>query len=248
MADLNEPHIREASDAAIATRKLLGVPVDGPLEQDLLDLTETALDIPVSILELPDKVAGAYMRKRGQGFVFIQATHYPTRQRFTLAHELGHHVLEHHARIENEDEIGRETKDPTEQQANYFASEFLMPASTARQWIAEHASGEEDVSIDLLIDAAYEFHASPPAFLYRLTTCGLDRAMSGRLWKRIKKEEHIERSEERGIGHGSDKISQTYDAGNPPRLPSRLIDMAARARAAGFIDAQRLAEVTRESV
>jgi Zn-dependent peptidase ImmA (M78 family) len=247
MADLNEPHIAEASRAAIETRARLGLSADGPVDRDLLTLIEQELDIPVSILMLPEGVAGAYLRKRERGFVFIQAEHYPTRQRFTLAHELGHHVLEHHTRVENSDEVGMKTKDPNEQQANYFASEFLIPASTARSWIGEHASGDEDLSLEVLIRVAFEYHVSPPAFLYRLTTCGLEREHSDRLWRRIKKNEHIELSEELQIEHGDDQISLAYTAGDWPRLPQKLRGMAERARASGFIDAQRLTEVLRES-
>ena len=55
------------------------------------------------------------------------------RKNFTLAHELGHFVLEHHLHtssfICNESDIAEEgdASTPNEREANYFASCFLLP-------------------------------------------------------------------------------------------------------------------------
>lgn len=69
-----------------------------------------------------------------------EATQWPPRRRFTIAHELGHHVLHRtgqqslfcrKAMIEPEDEKPATTRPPipvTEQEANVFAAALLMPA------------------------------------------------------------------------------------------------------------------------
>lgn len=72
-------------------------------------------------------------RLKGElGFVIlVQASHHPNRQRFTVAHELGHYML-HRNRAEAEggiqdDEFYRALSGPLETQANQFAANLLMP-------------------------------------------------------------------------------------------------------------------------
>lgn len=246
MADLNEPHIVTATDAAVALRRDLGLEADGPVDDDLLDLTEVDLDIPVSIMEFPEGVAGAYQRRRNQGFVFLKAGDVPTRQRFTLAHELGHHVLGHSTRIESTKEVGRSTRDPVEQQANYFASEFLVPHSSAVQWMQENIRDDVDLSLEELIRLAFTYHVSPPAMLYRLTTSGLVESQRVRLWDLVNDQQHVPIEEEMGmVEGGDDKLTAAHKLDRWPRIPRQLDDYARQAYAIGFINEQRLGEVLR---
>lgn len=61
------------------------------------------------------------------------------RDRFTVAHELGHYVL--HSRFgKNRIRVAREGSGRTEWEANWFAAAFLMPEKLFRQKIAEGAS------------------------------------------------------------------------------------------------------------
>lgn len=248
MAELSDPHIAAAVEAADATRKRLGLALDQPLSKDLLQLTEAELDIPVSILVLPEGVAGAYQRKRGQSFIFIQADHYPTRQRFTLAHEIGHHVLEHRGRVESENDLAGKTSDPNEQQANYFASELLVPLSAAQLWLATNVGTNRELDVKDLVIAADQFLVSPPAMLYRFSKgefAGVTRDHLDSLWDEVKAKKHMEIAESLGIGAGDDELAHIYELGKWPRLPMRLVDNAMRAHAIGFIGEQRLGEVMR---
>lgn len=246
MANLDEPHIAAAAAAAIATRARLALPAGGPLDRDMLAIAEQNLDLPVSILKLPDGVAGAYQRRRGQGFVFLQAMDYPTRQRFTLAHEVGHHILGHRARVENSKDVGgSSTRDPNEQQANYFASEFLVPLESARSWMAEKITCELQADLEALVRGGDEFLVSPPALLYRITTAGLEREYADTLWEAVNDRQYIPIAERLKIGPGSDAIAEIYETGKLPRVPAALTDNARRAHAAGFINDQRLGEVLR---
>lgn len=69
------------------------------------------------------------------------------RRRFTLAHEIGHHVLPGlqelsipclEGRIDN----WQRTLDPAERAANRFAAEILMPREAIREWIESDPSME----------------------------------------------------------------------------------------------------------
>ena len=58
----------------------------------------------------------------------------PNRQRFTLAHELGHYVLEHNPLFTESDPRAFENpRDVNEKEANYFAAALLMPEEWVRQ-------------------------------------------------------------------------------------------------------------------
>jgi Zn-dependent peptidase ImmA (M78 family)/predicted secreted protein len=70
---------------------------------------------------------GAYQRYGDTAGIVINAQHPLTLQRFTGAHEYGHHVLGHDVSADDEDQIYRRSKDLREVAAQAFAGEFLMP-------------------------------------------------------------------------------------------------------------------------
>lgn len=69
---------------------------------------------------------GAYMRSVDSGGILINSQHPVTTQRFTAAHEYGHHVLGHEASADQEEQMFRSQK-LLEVEAQAFAGEFLMP-------------------------------------------------------------------------------------------------------------------------
>lgn len=238
MTELTDPHIQEAVAAARELRRQFGASDTEPLDRDLLECVEGELGLAVCIAELPFKMAGAYIRRRARSFIFIRAGDYPTRQRFTIAHELGHHQLGHGAVVDSERDVGRDTSDPREQQANYFASELLHPVEAVQRWLDEKLGNGTPPTITDLVHLAYHFHVSPPAMLYRLSKgeyAGIDRAVLNPLWDQVKEHRHMEISEQLGIGHGSDAISAAFDAGDWPRLPAGV----ASAEAAELAEAVR---------
>lgn len=247
MTELSDPHIREATAAARELRAKLGVPIDQPIDKDMLALVEEDLRIPVCVMEMPDGVAGAYLKKRGQNFIFLQATDFPTRQRFTLCHEVGHHVLNHKGRVEDSKDVGGKPVDPNEQQANYFASEFLHPVEAVKAWLVAKEIKELDLRTVVL--AADNFHVSPPAMLYRLSKGDFgftDFDIQG-LWFKVKAKEHVDLAEELGIGAGGDELAALEQSKDWPRLPAALVDNAKAAHAVGFINDQRLNSVLRKT-
>lgn len=81
-------------------------------------------EIEVVYLELPDNVSG-----RGdldEHEIYINSLMHPNRQRFTLAHELGHFILGHKRR-RWEEFLNESSGAPMEQEADAFASGLLMP-------------------------------------------------------------------------------------------------------------------------
>jgi hypothetical protein len=164
------------------------------------------------------------MRTGRRSFVFIQAENYPTRQRFTIAHELGHHCLGHGTIVESYKDVGRETDIPDEQQANYFASALLMPEAAVCKWLVDNLEPDAPPTLAEVVRLADDFQVSPPAMLYRLSKGvfpGVDRAHLNRLWSAVNgPKEHMDIALELEIGHGKDELSRIYDLADWPRLPS----------------------------
>jgi Zn-dependent peptidase ImmA (M78 family) len=94
------------------------------------------LDINVYTQHLSDSISGILRRDKRLGgpsvfVILVNSGHHPNRQRFTVAHELGHFML-HRSRAEAEggiqdDEFYRALSGPQETQANQFAADLLMP-------------------------------------------------------------------------------------------------------------------------
>jgi Zn-dependent peptidase ImmA (M78 family)/predicted secreted protein len=70
---------------------------------------------------------GAYLRYGDATGIVINSQHPLTLQRYTAAHEYGHHVLGHSASADDETRIHRRSQDSREVAAQAFAGEFLMP-------------------------------------------------------------------------------------------------------------------------
>jgi Zn-dependent peptidase ImmA (M78 family)/predicted secreted protein len=71
---------------------------------------------------------GAYERRGDAAGIIINSQHPLSLQRFTAAHEYGHHVLGHEASADDEERIYRgDRQNMQEVAAQAFAGEFLMP-------------------------------------------------------------------------------------------------------------------------
>lgn len=239
MTKLSDPHIVEAVGAAQALRASWGIDPLEPFDLDLLECAEGQLGLAVSVFFLPESVAGAFVRQRRGCLVYVQARNFPTRQRFTLAHEIGHHVLGHGAVLDDQRQVGGDSKDPREQQANYFASDLLVPIAAAQAWLDRNLGNGAPPTLEDVVRMADRFHISPPAMLYRLSKgdfAGIDYSILKPLWDEVNRSHtHMEIAERLGIGHGSDTLSHCFDVGDFPRLPERLAPE----------DRQRLVELVR---
>ena len=115
--------------------------------------------------------------KDGVPIVGVNSLHHPNRQRFTIAHELGHFEL-HRAMITANVHVDKDfpalMRDPrsatgTEQleiQANQFAAELLMPSKLIRQELARKQFDIEDERP--MEELAKKFRVSKQALEYRI--------------------------------------------------------------------------------
>ncbi len=119
-----------------------------------VDLSKVArsLDVIVHFDTLEDKVSGVLVVKGGERNALINASHHSNRQRFSLAHELGHLVLHDsegdrlfidtnmrvYQRIGTPTDAAYGQPDSTtsaqeEREANQFASALLMPVDLVQE-------------------------------------------------------------------------------------------------------------------
>lgn len=152
------------------TRQEIGLDPEAPLPC-VLTVIEEDLRLPVVVAALPPGIAGCCWRDATRTVLWVNGTQAAVRQRFTLAHELGHVRCghDHDIPVETFETIGARSTDSREVQANAFAAELLAPAAGVRALVDGEPSLEDVVQI------AARFRISTIAALYRLNTLGLTR-------------------------------------------------------------------------
>lgn len=120
-------------------------------------------------------ISGGVFRDGKRVIIGINSLHHPNRQRFTIAHEIGHMVLhqgkEIHIdrtfRINFRDDVSSQAVDPEEIEANRFAAELLMPQSMlVRDLKGQKVDIENEEEIRRL---ATTYGVSVQALSFRLT-------------------------------------------------------------------------------
>lgn len=109
--------------------------------------------------------AGAVNSNRRGAHIFISKKDHPWRQRFTIAHELGHLMLHRDGSLHHRDTTFAGS--PAEQQANRFAADLLMPR--AMMPTAMTSSGGSIKRLARLFDV------SEAAMSVRVGNLGLER-------------------------------------------------------------------------
>ncbi|MFE7379543.1 helix-turn-helix domain-containing protein [Streptomyces zhihengii] len=168
-----------------ATRDLAatGDRVTGCETDALIAACAKAYSVDVAITALPDGVNGVTWQTDTFRLILLSPSSVWTRQRFTLAHEIGH-VLAVDAQdpmVERRIRPGR-VKDLTEVRANAFASHLLMPASEIAKRFEQVAAADGQLGREAFARLVVEFKVSPSALAVRLGQLGLiDRAARDRL-------------------------------------------------------------------
>ena len=166
---------RKTAEALIERLDIKSTPVD-------VNFVAKQLGLKVVYNELGEDVSGLLVSGDDTAIICVRESDPLVRQRFTIAHEIGHFCLKHQDETErvHVDEGWKVTArshnktagfDPIEVEANQFAATLLMPSSLLRRRAATYAVGkldEEHVS-----QLAREFKVSEQAMTIRLSTLGL---------------------------------------------------------------------------
>ena len=138
-----------------------------------------SLGIRVEYAPLDDELSGLAHIRDNVPIIGINALHAPSRQRFTLAHELAHirlhrYDLERAVHIDRgslrRDALAAVGVDPIEIEANAFAAELLMPTHLLISALEHHPVDLEDNNAVGVL--AKRFRVSDAAMRYRLNSLG----------------------------------------------------------------------------
>lgn len=236
-------HFYRGRKRARQARADLGVGFDGPLP-DVLDVAERLGGTHVVVLDLGEDVAGAFLGRPDLPLLFVNGRQFVPRQRFTLAHEYGHHYIGHTHHVDLQAAMWDRSHDPREVEANSFAAEFLAPEEAIQTW----GKGRRRVTLEDVVRLAADYGVSCQMMRIRLETVGVieDHKLCERLDGEIDGELHLELFQQLGLEPLRDQLSEA--AAVLPRIPAPLRRSALGDLLAGEIDAAGLAARTGRSL
>jgi Zn-dependent peptidase ImmA (M78 family) len=133
-------------------------------------------------MELEEDVSGLLITKPDMSCIVVRKDDALARQRFTIAHEIGHFVLRHQFepgehvhvdrgyRVSHRDQRSSSGTDLREIEANQFAAALLMPSSIVTENIK--ALGTEELNDEHVTNLARKFRVSEQAITIRLSVLG----------------------------------------------------------------------------
>lgn len=168
--------MRRVADKAYALLKMQGITAPP------INPVNIAKNLGISVEKAPfsDDLSGVLMRERGHAIIALNKAHPRLRQRFTVAHELGHFALNHqgdmfvdHKVLNKRDGRSKIAIDPQEIEANAFAAALLMPESMVLDAVIAIAGNDTPERNDLIKSLAKTFEVSAQAMEFRLVNLGL---------------------------------------------------------------------------
>ncbi|HEX6776936.1 MAG TPA: ImmA/IrrE family metallo-endopeptidase [Ktedonobacterales bacterium] len=138
-------------------------------------------NVEVRCVAFDDALSGLLFEERGRTIIGVNQEHPKTRQRFTIAHELGHLELRHWREFHIDRHFpaiargGRSEQAPNpEAEASAFAVELLLPAAMLAHDLGDHTLDYESEALLTLLARRYQ--VSLQILLFRLTSLGLVQA------------------------------------------------------------------------
>lgn len=172
---MNLRFVRREAERLVETCRCAAPPVDPRAIAEHLGLA-------VVDEALGDEVSGLLVTNPKRSIIVVNANHHTHRQRFTIGHEIGHHVLRHqladgeHVFVDHGNYISQrgprasEGIDQMEVEANQFAAGLLMPARFIEDAVrALNTKALFDSHVEQL---AHDFDVSQQAMTIRLSSLG----------------------------------------------------------------------------
>jgi Zn-dependent peptidase ImmA (M78 family) len=154
------------------------------LRKPPIDVRQVAAALGLRIVQddLGEGVSGLLVSRDDSASIAVRRQDANVRQRFTIAHEIGHYYLGHHRSGREVVHVDQTTQviyrnpkaseglDPLEIQANQFAASLLMPAPLVRERVEGMPRPIREAAVT---DLAREFQVSEQAMTIRLSVLGL---------------------------------------------------------------------------
>lgn len=175
------PEIESSAEGLLRRAGALSMPVD-------IHKVAVCLDVKVHSETLEDQMSGVLVIKGSEHHILVNSAHHANRQRFTIAHELGHLVLHDTSQdrlfIDAQLRVYQRAGEPSasaytdpnslttpqeEREANFFAAALLMPATLVRHAAFKATVWDEHDVASL----AQSFGVSEQAMSIRLQRLGI---------------------------------------------------------------------------
>lgn len=191
--------------------------------RDLAEAAENAFGVDVRIHRLPNGFDGLSWANGESSLIVVGTSEFPARQRFTIAHELGHlfagddQGLQIDANIHDADH----KRKPSEKRANAFAAELLLPAEILK------AEANTAWSRETFAKLVCRFWVSPSTLAWRLLNLGLiDRNLCNSF-------RTMTAWDAAGLAGSFESFGEWLQHTSTPRIPNLLVRATAQAYAEG---------------
>ncbi|MDP9846246.1 helix-turn-helix domain-containing protein [Streptosporangium lutulentum] len=192
--------------------------------RDLAEAVETAFGVDVRVHRLPDGFDGLSWVNEEASLIVVGTSEFPARQRFTIAHELGHLLAGDdqglHVDANIQDAVHK--RKPSEVRANAFAAELLLPGDILREESA-HTTWSRETFARL----ACRLWVSPSTLAWRLFNLKLiDRSLCDSF-------RTMTAGDAAGLTGSFESFGEWLQHSSTPRIPRLLVRATAQAYADG---------------
>lgn len=144
-----------------------------------VDAIAKAIGLDVRYSPTSDDVSGALIRNGKTAIIAVNSAQHENRQRFTIAHEIGHFILHKRAerhfdedfRVDYRNAVSSTATQRDEISANRFAAALLMPENLLRRDLMRMDADERDAD-DVIQALAIRYKVSRRAMELRLVNLG----------------------------------------------------------------------------
>lgn len=203
-----------AQGQALATAALAALRMTD-LRDDLAGAVEAVFGADVVVTDLGADFDGLATSSDDVKLILVATSHLPARQRFTIAHELGHLLAGDDQGIHLDEDVYDTARgtDAGERRANAFAAALLMPEDVVRDAVG--SSGLTDQAFAVL---ASNLVVTPSALAYRLKSL---RLVDSGTCDRFRRMSAVDAA--RAAGRSEELARRTTEAGRgrPPGLLAR---------------------------
>ncbi len=186
-----------------------------PLDRDLGEVIEHYFGVDLAVTAIPAGCDGLAWRDRHAQLILVAISEYPTRQRFTIAHELGHLLVgdDQGLHVDRDVMDPERQRQPSETRANAFAAAFLLPESDLRAAVRDGRGLDPDLFAALVM----RLSVSPSTLAYRLRSLGLVDEGQREEFRTLTTAACALRASQSG------EFAEWIEASRQPRLPSLLV-------------------------
>lgn len=224
--------VAAGEEAAQLVRNQLEEPSTS-LPADLPHWVESNFNVDVVRTALPEGMSGLCIRSGDRSIAVINQDEPVLRRRFTLAHELAHHIFQDGDTLleETREDMSSSSTDPSERRANAFAASLLLPRILAEK---RCSSG---ISEACVLDLMFEAGASWAVVVYRLHNLRLMDAST---------RDQLLAINPRRCAYRYGRFTEWQELNDPrnntPRPPQRIVRRAVTAYEKGMIGIGPVAE------